>query len=172
MADEETTEAPPRKGSVLVTALVALGGLAVGAGAGVFAIGPMLGSGSTAEAGGSEGGGHGGGGGGGHGESSGGDAALYAIDNLVVNPAGSQGTRFLVAGLAVRLTDASSSTSLQARDPEIRDALLGLLASQTVAQLSDPTVRDQLKQQFKAAIEAVIGEGTVASVLIPQFVLQ
>lgn len=173
MSEEETTETEqPRKGSVLVTALVALAGVAAGAGAGVFVIGPMMGPDSGADSADSGGGGHGGDGGGGHGADSGGDAALYAIDNLVVNPAGSQGTRFLVVGLAVRLTNGSTSSALQARDPEIRDALLGLLASKTVDELSDQGARDSLKAQVKSAVEAVIGKGTVASILIPQFVLQ
>jgi flagellar basal body-associated protein FliL len=42
----------------------------------------------------------------------------------------------------------------------------------TVDELSDPASRDALKKNLKDVIEGVIGKGRVASVLLPQFVLQ
>ncbi len=169
---EETSEPPaPKKGSGLVMLLLAaVASLGAGAGAGLFALGPMLGPKSSAEAAGKPQGekhaGHGG-----EGEKTDG-APLYTIDNLVVNPSGTQGTRFLVVSLAIRVSDKTTTEQLVAHDPEIRDALLGLLASRTVQQLSNPGIRDSLKVQLRAAVETVMGKGTVANILMPQFVLQ
>ena len=146
-----------------------------GTAAGVFALGPLVGSkmapapvGEHAEEGGhgekKGGGGHGGGG-----EEA---PSYFTLDNLVVNPAGTQGTRFLVATLAIRVSEKGSNEELQAHDPEIRDALLNLLSARTVDQLSNGSIRDSLKVELKNTIESVIGAGKIASLLLPQFVLQ
>lgn len=164
-AETETPEQEPRKGSALMTMIVALGSMAVGAGAGVFAVGPMFVSdGAPAEQASGEGG-HGGG----HG---GGEDSLWELDNLVVNPRDTQGTRFLVVGLAIRMADGSTPQDLQGAEPEVRDAVLGLLSAMTVEELSDPATRDSLKARIRGAMEAVVGRGRIGSVLIPQFVLQ
>lgn len=162
--------APPKGGGGIKLLLVMVASLVAGTAAGAFALGPMLGPkhGSAADAG---------GGSGGHGKSSGGHGeeaapAFHTLDNLVVNPAGSQGTRFLVMSLAIRVSEKGSTEELLARDPEIRDALLSLLSARTVDELANPGARDSLKQSLKTAIESVVGAGKIATILFPQFVLQ
>jgi flagellar FliL protein len=176
-ATPESADAEPAKakGGGLKLALVAVISLVAGTAAGAFGVGPVVagamhGDPAAAE----EAGGHGAPkkGGGGHGGGGGEDVSLYAIDNVVVNPAGTQGTRFLVVSLALRLTHTGTTEELVAHDPEIRDALLGLLSSRTVEQLSNPTSRDSLKIVLKTTIESVIGAGKIESILLPQFVLQ
>lgn len=162
-------EAPAPKGGTGRMLIIALASLVVGVAAGLFGVGPLMASrasGAPAEA---EEGGHGKSSGG-HGESA--DASYVTLDNLVVNPAETQGTRFLVLTLAVRLSPKGSTTTLQERDPEVRDALIGLLASMTVSELSDVSGREHLKERLKETIESVIGAGTVSSILLPQYVLQ
>jgi flagellar basal body-associated protein FliL len=169
VAEETTPEVKPKKGGALMTMIVALASLAVGGGAGIAVVGPMFaGGGEKTESHGEEKDGHGGGGGHGGGSAD----ALWQIDNLVVNPRETQGTRFLVVGIAVRMSDGTQPQNLQGGDPEVRDAVLGLLSGMTVDELSDPASRDALKKNLKDVIEGVIGKGRVASVLLPQFVLQ
>jgi flagellar protein FliL len=170
--EEGGAPAKGRNGVVIVAAIVALLG---GGAAGVFALGPMLGGGGHAE---SEEGGHGEAEEeGGHGKKSGGHGAsagspVFAIENLVVNPAGTQGTRFLIATVAIEAADAETATELHARDPEIRDVLLGLLSKRTVDQLSDLDGRENLKEEIRVAIEGVVGAKRIVRVFIPQYVLQ
>src|SRR5512147_179880 len=92
------------KGAVLIGVLV--GGLAVGVAGGLFAIGPMVARSSgyavtadSTHAEGEEGAEGEGAAGGEHGGKEGeaaGATNLHLIDNLVLNPAGSGGTRFLM----------------------------------------------------------------------------
>jgi flagellar FliL protein len=167
-SDQTQEAAPRRRGGVLIAAVVAL---LAGGGAGVFAVGPMLAGGGGASHGEEaeeEGdGGHGGG----HGGSDVG-RPLYNVENLVINPAGTQGTRFLIATVAIELSNTAAGAAMAARDPEIRDVLLNLLASRTVEQLADLGSRDTLKLQIRTAVEGVIGKQSVRQIFIPQYVLQ
>jgi flagellar FliL protein len=175
----ETPEPAQPASSGLKLALIAVLSLAGGTAAGAFGLGPVVSSALIGD------GGQAAGDsaiaekkekkakGGGHGEASSAEAvALYTIDNLVVNPAGTQGTRFLVVSLAVRLSDLGTNEEMLAHDPEIRDALLSLLSQRNVEQLSDPTARDSLKSVLQATIETVVGKGKITNILLPQFVLQ
>jgi len=178
MADDEVPaeeEAPKKKGGKLLLILGLLVGLGGGGAAGAIFLGPMIGQ--RLAAGASEGGedpvdGHeeeGGGGGGEGGEVAG---VVHLIDNLVVNPAGSNGTRFLLASVAFETSDASLDEPITARDLEIRDGLIRILGMKSVGQLTDYAFREQLVAELHGAIEGVIGEGTVLRIYLPQYVIQ
>jgi flagellar protein FliL len=174
----ESANTERKTGGLLPLIGVALATLLAGGGVGAVVVGPMLaGGGAEAHAEGGDGeaaaeesGGHGKKSGG-----HGGDAAeseTYNIDNLVVNPAGTQGSRFLIVSLTFVPDDGEARTQLVARDAEIRDTLLQVLAAKTVQDLSDLTQREQMKEEMRAAAETVIKPGKIRRIFLPQFVLQ
>lgn len=172
----EAAESERKRSGVLPLAMVAVLTLVVGGSLGVFVVGPMLAGGGQAaaeqtsdhgeEA---ESGGHNGGGGG-HGGAA--AAETYSIENLVVNPAGTQGTRFLIVSMTIMPDNAGTLAALTARDAEIRDTLLQVLASKTIQELSDLTQRESVKEEMRAAAEAVVKPGKIRRIFLPQFVLQ
>lgn len=99
-------------------------------------------------------------------------ATVYKVENLVLNPAQSGGTRFLVATLALEVADSTASASMQQRDSEVRDAILRVLGAKTVGQLADMAGRPALKQELRTAVDSVFGGETVSNVYLPQFVIQ
>lgn len=170
----EAAESERKRSGVLPLALVAVLTLVVGGGLGVLVVGPMLAGGGaaaeqTADHGEAEESG-------GHGESSGhGGAPVaenYSIENLVVNPAGTQGTRFLIVSMTILPDNAETLARLTSHDAEIRDTLLQVLASKTIQDLSDLTQRERVKEEMRAAAEAVVTPGKIRRIFLPQFVLQ
>jgi flagellar FliL protein len=97
---------------------------------------------------------------------------VYQIDNLVLNPAGTEGTRFLMATVAVQVPDEAAMALMKERDPELRDAVLRLLETKTIPELSDVTRRDSLKAQIQATLAKELPKGTLRKVYLPQFVIQ
>lgn len=166
--DEQSSE-PKTRGGLLILAVAGLLGIGVGGSLGGLLVGPMVGARmATATADGAAEAGSGGHGGEGE-ESSGG---IHLIDNMVVNPAESNGTRFLLITVAADLGDFNDPEVLGDRDFAIRDAILQLLGSKTVAELSDISQRPQLISQIKDALDRVLGPNTVRRLFIPQFVIQ
>jgi flagellar protein FliL len=175
----ESANTERKTGGMLPLIGIALATLLAGGGVGAVVVGPMLAGGGEAQAAAEEGG-HGEAAeeSGGHGKKSdghgggGAESEVYAIENLVVNPAGTQGSRFLIVSLTIVPDDGASRTQLVARDAEIRDTLLHVLGSKTVQQLSDLTQREQMKEEMRAAAETVIQPGKIRRIFLPQFVLQ
>lgn len=97
---------------------------------------------------------------------------LHMLENLVVNPAETQGTRFLVATLALEMDSPASAARLADRDAEARDALISVLGSKTVAELSDVRRRDELKTELVHVLSELIPNGRVRALYLPQFVIQ
>jgi flagellar protein FliL len=178
MADQEeapaaTEEAPVKsgpKGFVLIGVLV-LSLLAGGAG-GAFMVGPMIArksgylTDSSAVHGDSAASGEG------HGEAAG--ANLHLIDNLVLNPAGSGGSRFLMMAAAVEVKDASMVEELKSRDAEARDIVLRVMGGKTVEMLSRMTYRDSLKAELADSLGTLFAKDPAAirRIYFPQFVIQ
>lgn len=102
------------------------------------------------------------------------DAApsIYQLDNLVMNPAGTGGSHFLLMSVAMQLKDASSLEMLKGRDAELRDATLRLFSAKTIDQITDLSARDKLGQELMGVLAKMFGPGTVTKIYFPQFVIQ
>lgn len=111
-------------------------------------------------------GGHGGSGG--HGEA----GSVHRIENLIVNPAGSQGRRFLMMTVAIQVTDGKVESGLRAQDAQLRDAIIGALETQPMAVITGPGGRDSVRTAIRRAITPIVGEHEPFDVFLPQFVLQ
>jgi len=159
-----SAEAPPAKAGPKLIIIGALVGLVLGAMTGAFVIAPRMDA-TPVEA---------------HAEAAEDHgpadataaATVHLIENLVVNPANTNGQRFLLVTTAVVVTDAGALQELTARDAEVRDRIVDLLSGRTIEELGDPSRREALKGDLAAAIGALFKEGVVKRVLLPQFVIQ
>jgi flagellar protein FliL len=97
---------------------------------------------------------------------------VYTVDNLVLNPAQSGGSRYLVLTISFSVKDSTTVGKMKERDPELRDILLKVLGSKTVPQLSDMAARPALKAEVRAQAGRLFGERTITDVFFPQFVIQ
>jgi len=98
---------------------------------------------------------------------------VYTLDNLVLNPAESGGSRFLLLSIAFEVSDATIVEEMKTRDAELRDAVLVTLGAKTVEQLADMRGRDAVKAELVAATQKLFKKkSSVARVYFPQFVIQ
>lgn len=110
-------------------------------------------------------------GGGDHGSA--GPPPLYTISDLVLNPAGSGGTRFLMLSVAFDMKDSASVDLLRQRDAEIKDAVLALVGAKTVEQLAEVSAREPLKVEINELVTRIVKKKKlIKRVSFPQFVIQ
>jgi flagellar FliL protein len=167
---EETEGASPQKKKGLVLPLL-LALVAAGAGGvvGTIVLGPAVAPWLAARA--AESGKRSGGGG--HGGGHGGEAqSMHQLENLVVNPAGSQGTRYLLISVAVEPEDPGMIEDLGAMDVPLRHEVLSILGAKTVEELADIEKRDALVEELKSGLARVVGDGVISRIYLPQYVIQ
>ena len=111
---------------------------------------------------------------GGHGkegEATGG-ASIALLDEIIVNPAGTGGRRFLSTIVGLTLKDGKSEAAVQGQMPIIRDAAITLLSSKSLDQLASVAYRDSIRQELMATVNGLVKEKPVTGVVFSTYVLQ
>jgi flagellar protein FliL len=169
-AAKAATAVSPGPGPALpILVGAAAGALIVGAVVGLFVIGPLLvkarrpaGAETThkAEKG---------------GEAQRGEArsAMFKLDNLIVNPAGTQGMRYIMATVAFEVPDEKTVEALKVSEIKIRDRVVGVIENESLADLMLPGARDTLRQRIGDAVAPEFkGVASRYAVYLPSFVIQ
>jgi len=94
------------------------------------------------------------------------------IENVVVNPAGSQGTRFLMASVVLEVGDAETEREIKLREAQVRDLIGSVMEVRTLERLTMPGARDSLKDAIRTALGGLLGRDAIVAIYLPQFVIQ
>lgn len=97
---------------------------------------------------------------------------IYMIREIIVNPAGTGGTRFLSTSVGFQLENSKTSTLLAEQEAVVRDALITILSSQTIPELGDFRQREKLRQLIRQRVRKLLNTEDIASVYFTEFVLQ
>jgi flagellar FliL protein len=99
-------------------------------------------------------------------------AAVHLLENLVLNPAGSGGSRFLLLSVAIEVGEGTAADAFKNRDAELRDIILTSLGTKSTEELTDISRRDVFKGELVGAITSRFGKKSVKRLYFPQFVVQ
>lgn len=115
--------------------------------------------------------GHGGGHGGGGKAAPG--SANYEFANVVVNLAGTMGTRYLKTSFVVTgVQKAATKPLFEANKDKLTDITLSVLSSLTLADLEEPGSKNVLRDKLVSAYNQALGKRIVDQVYFSDFVVQ
>jgi flagellar FliL protein len=97
---------------------------------------------------------------------------ITLIEDIVVNPAGSSGTRYLCTTVALESTVPMVDEEVAEREAQIRDVLIEILSRRTVDELSALSTRDELRSEIQTAVNEMLVSGEVVGVYLSNFILQ
>lgn len=97
---------------------------------------------------------------------------VYTIKSISVNPLFSNGTRFVVAGLAVEYSTKGLEDELKERDPQIRDALIRYYRRHTADQMLDVAFQETSRKELTKAINLLLTGGEIDSLYYLELILQ
>lgn len=107
-----------------------------------------------------------------HGEEGVVESNVYMISDIVVNPAGTGGSRFLSVSFGFELESSYMMSQFEAKEPIIRDALITIMSSKTVAHLTDPKQKEIIRLLIKKRVSRIMKTEELAGVYYTDFVLQ
>lgn len=94
------------------------------------------------------------------------------IEDLVVNPSGSEGTRYLCTTVALESIEPGVTDEITLREAQVRDVLIEILGKRSVEELATLDTRDQIREEIKVAVNTLLSTGSVVGVYFSNFVLQ
>lgn len=116
-----------------------------------------------------KGGGHGGGAGG----ATEGAVALADLQEIVVTLAGdSARPRYLRLGISLEMSDAAYVAEVEAKRPQLRDAVIMALSDKTAAMLGTPDGKKRLREEIHRRASEKLPEGALLNVYFSDLVVQ
>jgi flagellar FliL protein len=107
------------------------------------------------------------------GKDSGGGPGTYEFQNIVVNLAGTMGTRYLKTSFLVTAAKGSDIKSLfEGSKPRLMDVTLNVLSSLTLADLEEPGSKNVIREKLVMAYNQALGKKVADQVYFSDFVIQ
>jgi flagellar FliL protein len=91
---------------------------------------------------------------------------------VLVNVAGTMGTRYLVASVTLVGKNPELKTLVENNDAELRDAAAGALSVKTIADLEKPGVRNLIRTELISIFKKILGEAMVTDLYLTEFAIQ
>lgn len=116
------------------------------------------------------------GGGGAHGSKSGGDTkgriTAPLPGKILVNVAGTMGTRYLLANVTLVSAKSELKSLIEKHEAQLKDVAASALASKTIADLEKPGARNIIRSELISIFNNVLGDGTVNELYLTEFAIQ
>jgi flagellar FliL protein len=100
------------------------------------------------------------------------DPNLLVIKDIIINPAGTNGGRFLLATIGIDVNSPEALVELNKKEVQVRDALNTVLTEKTLPQLIDITQREQLRTEIAKKMGDIINTGKVRNIYFSKFIIQ
>ena len=97
---------------------------------------------------------------------------IFTLENIVVNPAGTNGLRYLKFSVVFEMENMELVEELTARTHLVTDLLISIFSSKFITEVDTPIKKEKLKQEILDAINAEFSAGEVSTVYFTEFVIQ
>jgi flagellar protein FliL len=108
---------------------------------------------------------------------------VIEVKDLIVNPAGSSGRRYLKVAAAIEVMPERGKKEKKAaaaegaaggglQEAQIRDLLIRELSARTLDELTDPVTKEEMRQGILDGLGGILGEGRVTNIYFTEYVVQ
>lgn len=97
---------------------------------------------------------------------------VFVVSDLIVNPAGTNGTRFLLTTIGIEVATPEEKAELQKKEIQVRDALISILTSKGLDQLARVDQREILRNEIVLKMGQLMASGKPTNVYFGKFIIQ
>jgi flagellar basal body-associated protein FliL len=97
---------------------------------------------------------------------------VFVVENLIVNPAGTNGTRFLNTTVGFGIKSEKELKILEEKSSQIRDRLITIFSGKTLAELSNPSQKELLRKEILLKSNEITSPVKVLGIYFVDFVIQ
>lgn len=100
------------------------------------------------------------------------DFVTYQMEELVVNPANTNGKRYLMVEISLELDDKAHVPKLEQHQLRLKQEIMEVLSSRSIPELVQVSERDQLRSELIGLINSTIGVRSVRNLYFTKYVMQ
>lgn len=97
---------------------------------------------------------------------------VLVIKDLIINPAGTNGTRFLLTTVGLEVPSVEIKTELEQKEIQTRDILNSVLTSKGLDELTIPEFKESLRKEILEKLNANLKTGKIKNVYFSKFIIQ
>jgi len=97
---------------------------------------------------------------------------VYMVEDVVVNPANSEGKRLLLSSLGFDISTQEEHEELKSKEFLLKDAIISIMSSKDVARLSNIAYRDTLRTEIIKRLSALMPKVKVNTIYFSKYILQ
>lgn len=97
---------------------------------------------------------------------------VMVIKDIIVNPAGTNGTRFLLTTVGLEIPTAELKVELEAKEVQTRDILNTILTSKGLDELTAPQFKEQLRKEILEKLNSTLTKGKIKNIYFSKFIIQ
>jgi len=94
------------------------------------------------------------------------------LNKLLVNVAGTMGSRYLLASLTLIGDAPDFSARVGQHEPQLRDMASGILNTKTIADLEKPGARNLIRGELLAGFNTILGKSVIQEIYFTDFAIQ
>jgi flagellar protein FliL len=98
--------------------------------------------------------------------------SIFVVKDVIVNPAGTNGTRFLLTTVGFEINGVEQEKEIEKKEVQVRDVLNTILTSKGLDELVSTEQREQLRKEIFQKVGEVLPAGTLSNVYFSKFIIQ
>ena len=97
---------------------------------------------------------------------------IFSVDDMIVNPAQTNGKMLLLASIGLSVENEESKKVMEEKQVIVKDAIISVLSSKNVTQLSSSEYRDTLKTEILKNLAVQMPGSKVNNIYFSKFIIQ
>lgn len=97
---------------------------------------------------------------------------IHSFDTIIVNVAGTHGTRYLKVSVGIEYTEKALLNEITARDLQLKDLLNTILSGKRMEEVVSLDERQRMKIEIRDKFNEILTGGQVDNVFFSEFVVQ
>ncbi len=97
---------------------------------------------------------------------------VMVIKDIIVNPAGTNGTRFLLTTVGLEIPSSELKVELESKEVQTRDILNTILTSKGLEELTAPQFKEQLRKEILEKLNSNLTKGKIKNIYFSKFIIQ
>ena len=97
---------------------------------------------------------------------------IYSIDDIIINPAGTDGQRLMLLSVGFDVESEEQSKLLESKTVVLKDMIISTVSSKSLAKLSQFGYKDTLKTELSGNLSGIFPAVKVLNVYFSKFIIQ
>ena len=98
--------------------------------------------------------------------------SIYVVKDVIVNPAGTNGTRFLLTTVGFEVNGVEREKELEKMEVQVRDVLNTILTNKGLEDLAGNEQREALRKEILQKVSTMLPAGSLTNVYFSKFIIQ